>query len=400
MNILRIYFSAPWRDSSSPCPWALCDESGTVLQQGCSPISDMPYAPDCIGIVAFDRVLIFTAARPPGNKRRWQAALPFIAEAHSLSEPEEIHAAAADSQEAGKIAVSVIAKPWLKQIVKATVGRPLRRLIAESLMPALPACGWTLVMDGHNGFLRTSPTTAIALDCGDQQTPPLALMLSIKAAASLMPSQIELRFLPTGHPAVLPAWDLPIPLISGKTWDWTDAPISETTPNLLCGDFSPTPRLFDGLSKLSPVLFILIAAFLIEVAGTHLEWIKLAGEKQALIQNMEHVFRNTFGDESTLVDAPLQMQRNLAGLRHAAGVVDDADFIALLDRAAPLPSQSVHSLTYESGRLELDIKLANSLDFNKLETELKNKALNVRISDMHNTNDGIQAKLAITREGM
>jgi type II secretory pathway component PulL len=115
---------------------------------------------------------------------------------------------------------------------------------------------------------------------------------------------------------------------------------------------------------------------------------------------MEHIFRNTFGDESTLVDAPLQMQRNLAGLRHAAGVVDDADFIALLDRTAPLLGKSVHSLNYESGRLELDVKLATSQDFDRLETSLKNKALKVRISDMHNTNNGRQAKLAITLEGL
>jgi general secretion pathway protein L len=400
MNLLRIYFSSQWRDSSSHCPWALCDESGAVLQQGFSPLAFMPRAPECIGIIASDRVLFFTAAKPPGNKRRWQAALPFIAEEHTLSEPDEIHAAAAESQEAGKIAVSVMAKPWLKQIIIATASLPLRRLIAESLIPALPAGGWTLVMDGQNGFLRTSLNTAIALDCADQQTPPLALKLSLKAAASHIPSQIELRFLPSDQTAVLPAWDLPMPLVHGKTWDWTDAPISDATPNLLCGDFRPTPRLFDGLSKMRPVLFILIAVFLIEVVGTHLEWIKLAGEKQALMQNMEHIFRNTFGDESTLVDAPLQMQRNLAGLRHAAGVVDDADFIALLDRTAPLLGKSVHSLNYESGRLELDVKLATSQDFDRLETSLKNKALKVRISDMHNTNNGRQAKLAITLEGL
>lgn len=400
MNLLRIYFSAGWRDSSSPCPWALCNESGTVLQQGLSPLSAMPRAPECIGIIAADRVLIFTATKPPGNKRRWQAALPFIAEEHSLNEPEEIHTAHADSAETGKIAVSVMAKPWLKQIVAAAESLPLRRLIAESLMPELPADGWTLVMDGQHGFLRTSPTTGIALDCGDQQTPPLALMLSLNAAENRAPGQIELRFLPADHPAALPAWTLPVPLVLGKVWDWRDAPISQTTPNLLCGNFSPALRLFDGVSKLRPLLFILLAAFLIEVAGTHLEWLKLAGEKQALTQNIEHIFRGAFGDESELVDAPLQMQRNLTGLRHATGVADDADFIALLDRTTPMLGSSVRGLSYESGRLELDIKLAASGDFDKLETKLKNNGLKVRISDMHNLVDGRQAKLTITLEGM
>jgi len=35
---------------------------------------------------------------------------------------------------------------------------------------------------------------------------------------------------------------------------------------------------------------------------------------------MQKTFRATFGDTVTLVNAPLQMQRNLAELRHAAGL--------------------------------------------------------------------------------
>jgi general secretion pathway protein L len=402
MSILRIYFSAGWRDISSPCPWALCDESGTVLQQGESAFAGMPKAAECIGIMAADRVLIFTAPKPPGNQRRWLAALPFIAEEHALTEPDELHAAYANSAESGQIAVTVMSKPWLRLIVVAATaaGLPLRRLIAESVMPALPADGWTLVWDGVSGFLRTSTTTGLALDCGDLHTPPLALLQTLTAAGSRAPGQIELRYQSSDQADVLPAWDLPVPFVPGKTWNWRDAPISETTPNLLCGDFSPSLRLFDALTKMRPLLFILIAAFLIEVAGTHLEWLKLAGEKRELTQTIEQRFRNAFGDDSTLVDAPLQMQRNLAGQRHAAGVVDDADFIALLDRASPFPAKSVHSLNYESGKLELDIKLATASDFDKLEKNIKNKGLKVRSSDMHDLPDGRQGKLTITLEGL
>jgi general secretion pathway protein L len=402
MSILRIYFSAGWRDSSNSCPWALSDESGKLLQQGESAFAGMPKATECIGILAADRVLIFTTPKPPGNQRRWLAALPFIAEEHALTEPDELHAAYANSAEAGQIAVTVMSKPWLRLIVAAATaaGLPLRRLIAESMMPALPADGWTLVWDGVSGFLRTSTTTGLALDCGDLHTPPLALLQTLTAAGSRAPGQIELRYLPSDQADVLPAWELPVPLVAGECWNWRDAPISEATPNLLCGDFSPSLRLFDALSTLRPLLFILIAAFLIEVVGTHLEWIKLAGEKQGLTQNIELLFRNAFGDDSTLVDAPLQMQRNLAGQRHAAGVVDDADFIALLDRASPFPAKSVHSLNYESGRLELDIKLASAADFNNLEKIFKNKGLKVRSSDMHDLPDGRQGKLTITLEGL
>ncbi len=404
MSVLRIYFSAQWRDSASPCPWALCDESGSVLQQGLSPLAGIPKTRDCIGILAADRVLIFTTPKPPGNKRRWPSALPFIAEEHTLTDPEEIHAIPAASSEPGAITVSVMAKSWLKQIVAVTTaaGLPLRSLISESLMPALPADSWTLVWDGRNGFLRTSDTTALALDSGNHETPPLALLLSLTQAGVNAPRQIELRQIESETTAALPVWDLPVPLTPGDAWDWRRAPISDTTPNLLWGDFAPPLRFFDGLPRLRPALFILLAALFIEVIGTHIEWAMLARDKHALTQNVEHIFRGTFGDDSTLVDAPLQMQRNLAGLRHATGVADDADFLSLLDTVTPSLGKAgaVHGMNYESGKLELDLKLANATELHAIEQKLQRNGLRVRTGEIHDLGDGIEAKLTLSLEGL
>lgn len=398
MNMLRIYFSAQWRDSSSPCPWALCDESGSILQQGLSPLDAMPRTRDCIGILAASRVLILTVPKPPGNKRRWPSALPFIAEEYTLTDPEEIHAVPAASAEPGAITVSVIAKSWLKQIVSATAaaGLPLRRLISESLMPALPADSWTLVWDGQQGFLRTSETTALALDNGDHQTPPLALQLSLTQAGVNAPRQIELRHIESG--AVLPAWDLPVPLVSGEAWDWRCAAISDATANLLCGEFTPPLRLFDGVKKLRPALFILLAALAIEVVGTHIEWAMLSRDKQVLTRQVEHIFSGVFGEDSTLVDAPLQMQRNLAGLRHATGQADDTDFISMLDRVAPSLGNTVRGLNYESGKLEFDLKLADAAQLHAIEQQ--HNGLHIRVSDLHDMGDGIEAKLTLSQEGL
>jgi type II secretion system protein L len=400
LNTLRIYFSAQWQGSATPCPWALCDDAGQVLQQGLSTLATMPKNRDCIGILAADRVLIFTTATPPGNKRRWPRALPFIAEEYALTDPDDIHAVPATGTASGTIAVSVTAKSWLKQIVAAAAeaGLPLRCVVAETLMPVLQSDSWTLIWDGQSGFLRTSLTTGLALDSGDTQTPPHALQLSLAAAGENLPRQIELRCI---EPATsLPAWHLPIPLVAGAPWDWQRAPISVSTPNLLWGELTPPIRLFDGLSKLRPLLFILLAAFSIEVAGTHIEWFQLAHEKNTLTNQIDKIFHSTFGDDSTLVDAPLQTQRNLAALRHAAGMSDDADFLPLLDNAAPALSTAVHSLNYESGKLELDIKLAKAADLESLEKNLRNRGLRVRTSDMHDQGNGIQAKLTLTLEGL
>lgn len=406
MNILRIYFSAQWKDSSSPCCWALCDESGQLLQEGLSPLAEMPKTRDCIGILAADRVLIFTAPQPPGNKRRWQAALPFIAEEYALADPEDIHAVPAPAADVDKISVSVMTKSWLKQIVTATTaaGLPLRRLLSESLIPALQPDSWTMVWNGQNGFLRISDTTGLALDCGTRQTPPLLLLQCLSDKNMHAPRQIELRLTQPVPDAAMPSWSLPVPLVPGAAWDWRRAPIRDEIPNLLWGNFAPPVRLFDGLHRLRPALLIFLAAFAIEVIGTHIEWIMLAHEKNSLTQNVERIFYSTFGDDSTLVDAPLQMQRNLASMRHAAGISDDSDFLPLLDSImsslGTLNNGAVRGLNYESGKLELDIKLANAAAFESLKQRLKRNGLHVQTSDMHDSGDGTQSKLTISLEGL
>lgn len=400
MNTLRIYFSALWQDSSTPCAWALCDDANAVLQQGHSPLAQIPKSAGCIGILAADRVLIFTTAIPPGNRRRWQSALPFIAEEHSLTDPDDMHAIPATGPTPDTIAVSVTTKSWLKQIVTAAAdaGLPLRRLVAETLIPALPVDSWTLVWSGQNGFLRTSLTTGLALDSGDNQSPPLALLLSLTAAGTNLPRQIQLRF--TESATALPSWDLSVPMLQGEHWDWRCAPISDAAPNLLWGDFAPPIRLFERLSRLRPALFILLAVLTIEIIGTHIEWIQLAHEKRTLTQQIEQIFHSTFGDDSTLVDAPLQMQRNLAALRHTAGVSDSTDFLPLLDSAAPALGTTVKSMNYESGKLAIDIKLAKSADFKTLEKKLRNRGLKVLTSDMHDLGDGTEAKLTLSQGGL
>jgi len=400
LNTLRIYFSAQWQDSSTACEWALCDETSAVLQQGLSPLAQMPKSAVCIGILAADRVLIFTTAPPPGNKRRWQSALPFIAEEHSLTDPDEMHTVPASGPTPGTIAVSVTSKSWIKQIVTATAdaGLPLRRLVAETLLPALPDDTWTLVWSGRNGFLRTSLTTGLALDSGDDLTPPLALLLSLTSKGANPPRHIQLRLAESA--TILPAWGLSAPLVEGEYWDWRCAPVSAATPNLLWGDFAPPIRLFDQLSRLRPALFILLAALSIEMIGTSIEWVQLAQEKRTLTQQIEKIFHTTFGDDSTLVDAPLQTQRNLAVLRHSAGLSDSTDFLPLLDSAAPSLGSTVQSMNYESGKLTFELKLEKSANLKTLENKLRKRGLKVLSSEAHDLGEVTEAKLTLSQEGV
>lgn len=406
MNVLRIYFSSIWRDSSSLCDWVLCNEANEVVQQGQATLSALPKAKVCVGIIAADRVTILNVPRPPGNKRRWHSALPFIAEEHCLSDPEDIHVVPTQGKTANEISLLVVDKSWLKQIISVTnaSGVQLGKVVSETLLPPLQPHSWTLVWDGSSGFMRTSATTGLALSSDSTATMPLGLSLSLQEAAENLPRKIEFRGMNSLSPPELPTWPIDVPMVVGSNWSWQKAVIPLDTPNLLWGDFTPPLRIFDWLPKLRPALFILLVAFFIEVMGSHLEWGILAQEKRDLTQQMAQIFRASFGDNSTLVNPTLQMQRNLAALRHATGVRDDADFLSLLDLSASvlgdLGRTKLQSLNYETGRLELTLKLPEKKGLNAIEQKLRHVGLKVRSSEMTDSADGTQVKLTLSLEGV
>lgn len=405
--MLRIYFPANWHDISSPCPWALCNESGTVLQSGESSLSTLPKADEYIAIISSSSLMCVNVQMPSQSRRRWEAALPFVAEEYTLTDPEENHVVPGIVQKHGKRSLFVVDKRWLRSILSACLAAniPLRRAVPEMLLPSLPHDTWVLVWDGHKGFMRTSPTSGIALDHGDEQQPPLALTLSVNAALPFPPKNIQIRFTAEAAQPVLPQWsNLPEKLILGERWDWRTEAIPNDTLNLLWGELAPKTRLHEWLPKLRPVALILLAAILIETVGTNIEWALLGHQKSTVTREMERTFRQSFGEASVVVNPTLQMQRNIATLRHAAGLPDEADFLSLLDQAsgtlAALPAGSISALHYESGRLDVDIRLRNVDDILALQQRLQSKGLSIRPGDVHNTGKGVETRLAIQAGGI
>ena len=245
MSVLRIYFPAQWHDSASACPWALCEESGAVLQSGTGSLASMPKAGECIGILAPERTLFLSVKAPPGSRRQWKAALPFLAEGQTLPDPEENHVVLAAEPSGGQLPLAIADKGWLRRIADAcrTAGLPLRKIVPEALLPALPKSGWVVVRDGTGGFVRTGTSSAMALDAADGANPPVALHLLLNHAAAAQPGKINVRFMPgasSGADAALPRWEnVAVPLEQGEPWVWRRASIPADVPNLLLAILRP-----------------------------------------------------------------------------------------------------------------------------------------------------------------
>ncbi len=408
MNSLRIYLSSEWRDSTSPCPWALCDEQGAILYSGAEPLAALPTGHECIAIVAADRMLNVAVTLPPGGRRRWQAVLPFVVEEFTLTDPEENHVVPGPALADGRRMLVVMDKAWLKRFLDAAhhAKLSLRRMVSETFLPVAHEGQWAIVWDGRSGFVRTGAASGIALDSGDATVAPLALRLSLDSAAQL-PEKIEVKFTHdiASEQRNMPQWgDVAIPLVAGADWDWRRAVIAEDALNLLWGEFTPRAKIQEWWPKLRPAVYLLLVMLVVEIIGSHLEWSMLANEKNRASKEMQRSFRATFGDKVALVNAPVQMQRNLAELKHAAGVPDSSDFLPLLTQAsstlAGLPAGSVAGMHYEAGRLDIDVRLPSKTDFAVLMKNMQNSGLSVRMGEIRDLGNSSEARLSVLTEGM
>lgn len=406
MSILRIYFSAQWHDSGSACPWALCDDSGAVLQSGTNTLASMPKAGSCVGILGADRVLLLSAPTPAGARRQWQAALPFLVEGRTLPDPEENHVVLCGPPHAGEAALAVTDKAWLRRIVEAcrTASLPLRQAWSELQMLPPAASGWTMAWNGSSGFLRTSECAGTTLDAVDTGVPPLAMRLMLEQASTAQPERIEVRLMPmaSGELAAMPQWpDFALPLAEGEPWDWRRAPLP-AVGNLLAGALAPPSRPREWWPRLRPALALAVLLVAVQAIGTNLQWALGVHEAHRLREQMNASFRKAFGDEVALVNAPLQMQRDIAQIRHETGRQDSGDFLPLADlSAAPLaalPRGSVRELHFESGRLQVQVNLASRQVLAQLENALRDAGLQVRV-ETHSSGNGYSAKLSIRPQG-
>lgn len=367
MSLLRIHIPADWPDAGPDAALAWCrlGGRGERLDGGVSPLAGLPRDPSCEIVVPAELVLLTQARLPRGRRRRLPALLPYAVEDRLGVDPDSVHVAAGAQPADGQTALAVIDKTWLGGVLERLKAAGLRPAHAwpETLLPALPEAGWAAVWSGRGGFLRTGAQSGLALDAGDAGQPPAALALALDAAraANAAPARLLLR--PCAG-VILPdaaAWGraLDLPVEAGAEWTPLGAHVGTAGAiDLLQGAFAPAAfSRRDGRALRLPLILLGLIA-LAHGGATLIEWGQLRHERQQLRAAMEADFRAAFPEAKVVVDAPLQMRRNLAELQRAAGQATPRDFLPLLARAAgafdDANRRGLRGLRYEAQTLTLE----------------------------------------------
>jgi len=231
--------------------------------------------------------------------------------------------------------------------------------------------------------VRTGEFEGAATDCGDRETPPLSLRLMLQEAQArgAKPNSIALyTTVPDAAPDI-DAWarELGAAVRVAGSWDWRTAPSAAGVS--LARERQRWRAITGAAPRLRAAAWILGAALAIQAAALVIDWTSLANEQRALRQQMESRFRSAFPDAIAVVDPALQMRRKLAEAHHAAGQPDSGDFLPLITQvgaaAKELPAGAVRAVSYEGGRLTLEISAADEASVSRIVARLAQSGLSV-----------------------
>jgi general secretion pathway protein L len=360
VSLLRLWFTP--LDPPAWCRWALVnDDRDAVFGEGA--LADVPrHAARVQWVMAAATVLFARVRLPPTPGARTAATLAFAVEDQVVGEPEQ-HVVRWLGTDDGDDVLAVFAKGAFDETraALAAAGIGDYEVHCETLLLPWQPGEWSLGWNGTDGLVRTGATVGAATDRGSADSPPVLLRMLLAQARTRGTAPAAIVLHPTVPEAVpdLGAWsrELDVVLRLAAPWDWR---VAAADAGVGLGLERRRWHLLRGLAtRLRPAAWIVAAVLAIHGVMLVGSWMALAGEKRALHAQMEADFRAAFPDAVAVADPVLQMRRRLADARHAAGLGDAGDFLAMVgpfaDATQGLPAGSVRSVAHDGGRLGAEL---------------------------------------------
>ncbi|RYF83135.1 MAG: general secretion pathway protein GspL [Comamonadaceae bacterium] len=362
MALLLVQPPAPSAPPGADHAWAEgTSDRQRLTAQGTAPVTLLPGHGEVTVVVPAAALSWHSATLPPGSLAggRQRHVLAGLLEDRLLDDPEQLHFALEPGARTGApVWVATCRKAWLQDVVQTleSAGRRVSRLLPE-FTPRPDEAPTAL-----NAIGTPEAGQWVLCDAGGV----LSLPLSAEGLAMLGPLPDDLAV--AAEPAVAELAESllgrPVPL-QPAAQRWLDSLASPW--DLAQFEFATTGRARAGkqLTEWARTLWraprwraarwgagLLVAAQLIGVnAWAWKERNALDAKRQAVQQ----VLRSTFPAVQLVVDAPLQMQREVAALQQATGGVTPADLEPMLAALSlNLPAGRVPTaIDYSGGQLRL-----------------------------------------------
>jgi len=352
----------PWR-------WALSDDGRQVTRQGEDPPALWPRADTLVALVPPQALSWASLDLPKVPAGRMRAALSGALEEGLLEEPEHLHFALPPQARPGRrCTIALLARAPLSAALQAAeaAGRDIDRVVP--LFEPGPTPRAHFQQAAHDG---PAATQLVWADEGGVAAVPLE---GDGARELVPPASAQQAEDPPAGPAI--TWTC-TPAAAARAEAWSGRPVPvvpEWQPGLEAAGSAWELRQFDlapghrGLrlgrdawrrfwsAPWRPLRLGLAAAVAVNVLGLHAWSWQQQQAVRAAQQAQVSLLQSTHPQIRVVLDAPLQMQRELDRLRQAAGQPGEADLEAALAAAAaawPAGQAPPQALRYERGRLTL-----------------------------------------------
>lgn len=367
-------------------------QAGQRLQPSQTPLALLPQAgrdEEVVAMVPAAALSWHRVTLPAGLGRSGQrllAALAGVLEERLLQEPAQLQFALAPGWRAGEPAwVAVCDKQWLHAQLQTLeqAGLAVQRIVPE-LVPPAQGHVWHALGDEDDGWLWCR-----SADQGISGWP--------LAAALQLPAQ-ELAGAPVQTEPALAHWvgqrlQAPVELVDTGS-HWRQA--LESGWNLAQFDLASKlrargwTRLRHALAPLltqpqwRPARWGLLALLVVQLLGLN-AWAWMTQRQwDAQQEGWRQVLQQSFPKVTVVVDAPLQMSREVARLRQGSGQLGARDLEAMLNAlgtALPAGASGPASLNYEEGQLQWPALVLSATQQAAMEQALQGQGYRLQMQD-------------------
>jgi general secretion pathway protein L len=346
---------APADGPTAQLSWVRSGDGQQALEHGRCAASLLPAEAEVVLALPVRALSWHRLAVPKVAASRLRAVLEGLLEERLLSDTTELHFALEPGARTGQtLWVVACDKAWLRSWLQAleAAGRPVSRIV-PMVWPTAQTVHWAHDSGGHAWLasasaegVRCLPLASIGHDRTGAEDAE-AQWLADPAVAAQAEQALDRRM----APVPLHGWLL---RVAQSDWNLAQFDLSLSSGARRGQRLRQGLRQFRTASAWRPARWGLGALLTAQLLGLNVaawhERSSLDAQRQAVRQTLQQTFPNV----TLVLDAPLQMQRELAQLQQASGQLSGRDLEAMLSAlGSGGPGASAQRLTYSPGELRL-----------------------------------------------
>lgn len=315
MTAKRVLKLRPGHDRT--VDWLLLDTDGTLEAAGQSPAASAP-DPDnqreAVALVPTEDVLLTSALVPTRNRQKLLQALPYALEDQLSGDIETLHFVPGERTKDGACTVAVVNRArmetWLETL--GTAALQPQRMLPDALALPLVENTWSALLDGDRFVVRTGPASGFA---GEIENFTLLLAASLREAGESAPSQLIVG----GDTPPADTGEIPVPVVpaEAEAADFLARGLTQArgSLSLLTGPYRPARETHGRWRPWAVAIGLAVALVVLDGAQVLAERWQLAGERAALEEETDALFREIFPDAERMVAQRERVENELERLR-------------------------------------------------------------------------------------